>query len=52
MYKEMCVKQGYVPQTCTMDDQLCWLLVKSQGDPCQGCNEDRNVCKGRPNKDA
>ena len=36
MYKEMCIRQGYVPNTCTMDSQMCWLLVNSQGDPCKG----------------
>ena len=50
MYKEMCIQQGYVPNTCTMDGQMCWLLVNSQGDPCKGCNEDRNKCKGRKNR--
>ena len=48
MYKKMCTQQGYVPSTCTMEGQLCWLLVNSQGDPCKGCNADRNECKGRP----
>ena len=43
----LCVKQGYVPSTCTMDGKLCFALVNSHGDPCRGCNEDRSVCKGR-----
>lgn len=46
-YKEMCVKQGYVPSTCKMDGQMCWLLVKDGKDPCNGCNHDRYECKGR-----
>ena len=50
MFKEMCIQQGYIPSTCTMDGQMCWLLVNSQGDPCKGCNEDRNKCKGRKNR--
>ncbi len=49
MHKQMCINQGYVPPTCTMDGMLCWLLVKKQGDPCQGCSEDRTICKGRLN---
>jgi len=46
-YKQMCIQQGYVPSTCTMDGQMCWLLMKSQGDPCKGCNENRSKCNGR-----
>lgn len=45
MYKQMCVKQGYVPSTCILDGQLCWLLVNSQGNPCIGCNADKSICK-------
>ena len=47
MLKEMCIKQGYVPPTCIMDGQLCYMLVQKQGDPCKGCNADREECKGR-----
>lgn len=47
IHKEMCVNQGYVPVTCTMDGLLCWLLVQKIGDPCNGCNADRKICKGR-----
>lgn len=52
-YKQMCVQQGYVPSTCTMNGKYCWMLVNSQGDPCKGCNENRNICNGRhtPNND-
>ena len=46
-YKQMCIQQGYVPSTCTMEGQMCWLLVNSHGDPCKGCNANRNICKGR-----
>lgn len=46
-YKQMCIQQGYVPSTCTMDGQYCWMLVNSQGDPCKGCNENRKKCNGR-----
>jgi hypothetical protein len=46
-YKQMCIQQGYVPSTCTMDGQYCWMLVNDQGDPCKGCNANRNICKGR-----
>jgi len=46
-YKQMCIQQGYVPSTCTMEGQMCWLLVNSQGDPCKGCNANRKICNGR-----
>ena len=45
--KDMCVRQGYVPSSCTMPGQMCWLLVQKNGDPCNGCNEDRKKCYGR-----
>lgn len=47
IFKQMCVGQGYVPLTCTMDGKLCWLLVNKQGNPCIGCNEDKAKCKTR-----
>lgn len=47
MYKNMCIQQGYVPPTCTMDGQLAWLLVNEGKDPCKGCNENRDICNGR-----
>jgi len=52
IFKEMCIKQGYVPPTCTLDGQLCWLLVNSQGNPCIGCNADKNICKTRNRTEA
>jgi len=49
MYKNMCVQQGYVPSTCTMDWELCWLLVNNQGNPCISCNADKSICKTKNN---
>ncbi len=37
--KEMCVKQGYVPATCTMPGPMVYALTSSQGDACKGCND-------------
>lgn len=48
--RDLCIKQGYVPQTCKLPGQMVFLLVKKQGNPCQGCNYDRNICKGRENR--
>lgn len=48
--RDLCIKRGYVPKTCTLPGQLVLALTNEQGDPCNGCNEDRSVCKGRENK--
>jgi hypothetical protein len=47
--KDLCVKQGYVPDTCTMAGMMVFLLIQKE-DPCAGCNEDRNICRGRNKK--
>ena len=52
LYKEMCVSQGYVPSTCTLDGQLAWLLVNEGKSPCAGCYMDREVCKGKTREEA
>jgi len=44
---DMCINQGYVPKTCTLDGRIVIGLTTSQGDACKGCNEDRKICKGR-----
>ena len=44
---DICVEQGYVPETCQLDGQLVYMLTKENGDACKGCNIDRAVCKGR-----
>jgi len=50
--KRMMIRQGYVPDTCTLDDQLAGLLIWSEvnkgRDPCAGCTQDRKICGGRP----
>ena len=48
---EVAVELGYVPPTCTLDGELVMLLVSKREDPCARCNEDRNVCQGRPRRD-
>lgn len=40
-----------MPSTCKMDGQLCWLLVNDGKNPCDGCNYNREDCKGRPKKE-
>ena len=48
--KELMIQQGYVPQTCTMNENIAfiiWSEINSGRDPCAGCNGDRSVCKGR-----
>lgn len=50
--KEMMIKQGYVPATCTLHESYAGLLIyneiKRGRSPCDGCNEDRSICKGGP----
>lgn len=46
--KRMMVKQGYVPETCTMAGVFIWAFVNGSEDPCADCTENRSICKGRP----
>ena len=54
--KQMMIQQGYVPVTCTLDDQIAGSLIYSMTsagkDVCAECNHDRNICKGRPKREA
>ncbi len=47
MYKEMVIKQGYVPSICELDGRVVWALINKSIDPCDGCAIDRNECDGR-----
>lgn len=50
--KKLFIQQGYVPETCSMHEDLAAVVIFSEvsagRDPCAGCNMDREVCKGRP----
>lgn len=50
--KKMMIQQGYVPQTCTMSDEiagpLIWSEINKGKKPCWGCNANREFCKGQP----
>jgi len=50
--KDMMIKQGYVPPTCTLPEEFAGLLIYSEVEagrrPCEGCNEDRAKCGGKP----
>lgn len=52
MDKQMMIRQGYVPPTCTLDDRIAGPLIYAEvskgRSPCSGCNADRSVCKGKP----
>lgn len=52
--KSMMIRQGYVPSTCTLDEQLAGPLIFSEvqdgRDPCAGCAADRAICGGRPSR--
>ena len=47
--------QGYVPETCTLPPKMAFATVMSElkvgRSPCDRCNGDRSVCKGKPQKD-
>ena len=51
--KDLMIGQGYVPATCTLPLELAGPLIYSEicagRSPCDRCNHDRNVCKGKPN---
>ena len=55
MTKEMMIKQGYVPPTCTMPEPPAGMLILAEvhagRNPCWGCNMDREKCKGAPKQD-
>ncbi len=50
--KDLMIRQGYVPRTCTLDPKVAGGLIYSEinagRSPCAGCNSDRTVCKGSP----
>ena len=48
--KDMAIKQGYVPATCSLPGPVVMGLMNKGEDPCSGCNDDRGVCKGRRKK--
>ena len=49
--KDLMIKQGYVPATCTLDVKVAGLLIWSEinegKNPCWGCKSDRSVCQGQ-----
>ncbi len=53
--KDMMIKQGYVPITCTMPVEFAGPLIFSEiskgNSPCWGCHADRLVCKGQAEKE-
>jgi len=48
------IQQGYVPPTCTLDDNIAGPLIYSEiaagRSPCWGCDMDMLMCKGQPKK--
>jgi len=49
--KDMMIKQGYVPSTCTLNPEIAGPLIYSEiskgNSPCAGCNMVREICKGQ-----
>ena len=54
--KQMMIQQGYVPQTCTLPDEiagpLIWQEVNARRNPCHGCHHARSVCRGQSKQHA
>ena len=52
--KDMMIQQGYVPKTCTLPVETAGPLIYSEiskgVSPCDGCNADRSICKGKSKK--
>jgi hypothetical protein len=44
---ELCIQQGYVPKTCTLNGMLVIGLINKGECPCDGCNANRDICKGK-----
>jgi hypothetical protein len=47
-WKEAVIEQGYVPKGCTLGGGIVWKLINVAIDPCAGCDENRQICRGRP----
>ena len=52
--KQMMIKQGYVPPTCTLDERVAgptiWGEINAGRSPCWGCNADRIAYRGQQKK--
>ncbi len=53
--KRMMIQQGYVPQTCTLPDEIAgpiiWDAINKGKSPCWECNGVRTVCKGQTKRE-
>ena len=53
--KNLMIKQGYVPPTCELPVEIAGSLIWSEINagrlPCDGCEGDRSVCKGGPQRE-
>lgn len=50
--KQAMIRQGYVPETCTLPVDVAAPLIFAETSagrsPCWGCHADRSVCRGQP----
>jgi hypothetical protein len=44
--------QGYVPRGCLLGGQVVMAETNAGRDACAGCEGPRNLCGGRPKRDA
>ncbi|WP_291567130.1 MULTISPECIES: hypothetical protein [unclassified Clostridium] len=45
--RELCIQQGYVPATCILDGMIIYSIIQKCECPCDGCNANRDICKGK-----
>ena len=36
--RDLCIKQGYVSEKCTLPGPLIWSLINAGKNPCKECN--------------
>ena len=46
MFKKIAVEQGYIPKECLLPGELIMALINESKNPCDGCHNNRNICKG------
>lgn len=47
---QLCIKQGYVPNTCLLGGMVIWDEVNKGKNVCAGCEAPRDKCHGQLRK--
>lgn len=48
VFKQGMIREGRLPEKCTMDGAIVMVETWEGRSTCHGCNEDREVCGGSP----